>query len=329
MLLHCVCYNNPKTYVRVYASFELCGRTTNIAKEYQRLYVVIVRGLIYRVCFNSGNTKAWWGQGETMCWSKIEWRVPSKGSSKGTSRSLALCVIYLWDKNPHFSNRLLKSEVISINKISTGCNTFVKYQAISNYYFLFLLLLQLAAVAALCVQYESEFRPSMSIVVKALSPLLVNAPYQPAAAPDVSSDAWQHEQLKTHVKKHHLLSVCHFFHELFIFRKIRIVCVCLLERKGRGKSNAFVLNPCTSCLRAAAVEINYLIYTLVHPLPFPCFSFFFFFWNGHPCNLPLLCCWVASEPNFLNRSNWVWIVQSNATRLHKALRERERENRLT
>nr|ACF80648.1 unknown [Zea mays] len=48
---------------------------------------------------------------------------------------------------------------------------------------------KLAAVAALCVQYESEFRPSMSIVVKALSPLLVNAPYQPAAAPDVSSDA--------------------------------------------------------------------------------------------------------------------------------------------
>lgn len=31
---------------------------------------------------------------------------------------------------------------------------------------------QLAAVAALCVQYESEFRPNMSIVVKALQPLL-------------------------------------------------------------------------------------------------------------------------------------------------------------
>ncbi|WOK94534.1 hypothetical protein Cni_G03238 [Canna indica] len=31
-----------------------------------------------------------------------------------------------------------------------------------------------AAVAALCVQYEAEFRPNMSIVVKALSPLLVN-----------------------------------------------------------------------------------------------------------------------------------------------------------
>lgn len=32
--------------------------------------------------------------------------------------------------------------------------------------------MQLAAVAALCVQYEAEFRPNMSIVVKALQPLL-------------------------------------------------------------------------------------------------------------------------------------------------------------
>ena len=31
---------------------------------------------------------------------------------------------------------------------------------------------KLGAVAALCVQYEAEFRPNMSIVVKALSPLL-------------------------------------------------------------------------------------------------------------------------------------------------------------
>ncbi|KAI9094809.1 hypothetical protein K1719_026615 [Acacia pycnantha] len=34
---------------------------------------------------------------------------------------------------------------------------------------------KLAAVAALCVQYESEFRPNMSIVVKALQPLLKTA----------------------------------------------------------------------------------------------------------------------------------------------------------
>ena len=29
----------------------------------------------------------------------------------------------------------------------------------------------MAAVAALCVQYEADFRPNMSIVVKALQPL--------------------------------------------------------------------------------------------------------------------------------------------------------------
>ncbi|XP_062193709.1 PTI1-like tyrosine-protein kinase 3 [Phragmites australis] len=51
---------------------------------------------------------------------------------------------------------------------------------------------KLAAVAALCVQYESEFRPSMSIVVKALSPLLQHKPQPPpAVAPDTTrpSDA--------------------------------------------------------------------------------------------------------------------------------------------
>ncbi|XP_042517645.1 PTI1-like tyrosine-protein kinase 3 isoform X2 [Macadamia integrifolia] len=41
---------------------------------------------------------------------------------------------------------------------------------------------KLAAVAALCVQYESEFRPNMSIVVKALQPLLNSKPAAPAPA---------------------------------------------------------------------------------------------------------------------------------------------------
>ncbi|RAL44674.1 unnamed protein product [Cuscuta campestris] len=40
---------------------------------------------------------------------------------------------------------------------------------------------KLAAVAALCVQYEAEFRPNMSIVVKALQPLLKT----PAPAPEI------------------------------------------------------------------------------------------------------------------------------------------------
>ncbi|RWR96845.1 PTI1-like tyrosine-protein kinase 1 [Cinnamomum micranthum f. kanehirae] len=43
---------------------------------------------------------------------------------------------------------------------------------------------KLAAVAALCVQYEAEFRPNMSIVVKALQPLLTLKPPAPAPAPD-------------------------------------------------------------------------------------------------------------------------------------------------
>jgi len=43
---------------------------------------------------------------------------------------------------------------------------------------------KMAAVAALCVQYEGEFRPNMSIVVKALSPLLHSRPgNRPAASP--------------------------------------------------------------------------------------------------------------------------------------------------
>lgn len=35
---------------------------------------------------------------------------------------------------------------------------------------------QMAAVAALCVQYEADFRPNMTIVVKALQPLLNTKP---------------------------------------------------------------------------------------------------------------------------------------------------------
>ncbi|PWZ15304.1 hypothetical protein Zm00014a_001270 [Zea mays] len=42
---------------------------------------------------------------------------------------------------------------------------------------------KLAAVAALCVQYEAEFRPNMSIVVKALSPLLQQRPAPGTAEP--------------------------------------------------------------------------------------------------------------------------------------------------
>jgi len=44
-------------------------------------------------------------------------------------------------------------------------------------------LAKLAAVAALCVQYEAEFRPNMSIVVKALSALLASRHTQTPAPP--------------------------------------------------------------------------------------------------------------------------------------------------
>jgi pto-interacting protein 1 len=37
----------------------------------------------------------------------------------------------------------------------------------------------MAAVAALCVQYEADFRPNMSIVVTALQPLLNTRPAAP------------------------------------------------------------------------------------------------------------------------------------------------------
>ncbi|CAN8280050.1 unnamed protein product [Cochlearia groenlandica] len=43
---------------------------------------------------------------------------------------------------------------------------------------------KLAAVAALCVQYESEFRPNMSIVVKALQPLLRSSTITVVASQD-------------------------------------------------------------------------------------------------------------------------------------------------
>ncbi|KAF5474025.1 hypothetical protein F2P56_005967 [Juglans regia] len=42
---------------------------------------------------------------------------------------------------------------------------------------------KLAAVAALCVQYEADFRPNMTIVVKALQPLLNSKPAGPDSHP--------------------------------------------------------------------------------------------------------------------------------------------------
>lgn len=46
-------------------------------------------------------------------------------------------------------------------------------------YYMSLFSFQMAAVAALCVQYEADFRPNMTIVVKALQPLLNSKPAGP------------------------------------------------------------------------------------------------------------------------------------------------------
>lgn len=43
----------------------------------------------------------------------------------------------------------------------------------------------MAAVAALCVQYEADFRPNMSIVVKALQPLLNARPGPTGESPSL------------------------------------------------------------------------------------------------------------------------------------------------
>ncbi|CAD6231537.1 unnamed protein product [Miscanthus lutarioriparius] len=48
---------------------------------------------------------------------------------------------------------------------------------------------KMAAVAALCVQYEGEFRPNMSIVVKALNPLLHSRPGNRPSASSASPAA--------------------------------------------------------------------------------------------------------------------------------------------
>nr|CAB3477073.1 unnamed protein product [Digitaria exilis] len=55
--------------------------------------------------------------------------------------------------------------------------------------------LKMAAVAALCVQYEGDFRPNMSIVVKALSPLLNTRTGNRPAGSSASAAALEHSAL--------------------------------------------------------------------------------------------------------------------------------------
>ena len=94
---------------------------------------------------------------------------------------------------------------------------------------------QLAAVAALCVQYESDFRPNMTIVVKAITPLL-NAPKPaaPAAAPQSWPTRWKTELACASLTPEHGFP-------LFL-----IVDVCLRNHASllhRSSAYAFVKKP--------------------------------------------------------------------------------------
>lgn len=51
----------------------------------------------------------------------------------------------------------------------------------------------MAEVAALCVQYEADFRPTMSIVVKALQPLLTALPGPGCEAPYFESRTFRND----------------------------------------------------------------------------------------------------------------------------------------
>jgi hypothetical protein len=66
-----------------------------------------------------------------------------------------------------------------MHRLSDFMNTFAGYSTVTGHCFSSF---QLAAVAALCVQYESDFRPNMTIVVKAIQPLLNAKPAGPPAA---------------------------------------------------------------------------------------------------------------------------------------------------
>jgi hypothetical protein len=78
--------------------------------------------------------------------------------------------------------------------------------------------LQLAAVAALCVQYEAEFRPNMSIVVKALSPLLQQRPAPATAEPAPQPVSWNQSHVmgpSAYIQSAHSMSHWEYFGYLF------------------------------------------------------------------------------------------------------------------
>lgn len=69
----------------------------------------------------------------------------------------------------------------------------------------------MAAVAALCVQYEADFRPNMSIVVKALQPLLNTRSGPPTDTPHLWISIYvfrPQRMLKTPCVPSHMEEIC-------------------------------------------------------------------------------------------------------------------------
>lgn len=133
-------------YVLCYC-FCLCGQVGN------EIFVQWISNSKFSKCDSCswcglGNAKTLWRQGATVCGCEIEGRIPSKGSGKGN-------LIYIVQCCEH--------EMLCMSQINVVFLPMIHFCVC---------LWKMAAVAALCVQYEAEFRPNMSIVVKALPPLL-------------------------------------------------------------------------------------------------------------------------------------------------------------
>ena len=140
-----------------------------------------------------------------MCRCKAWWRLPPKGCSKGNlNNAYQFCISFElergWALGYLILAELTSDAFIFHSKTSFKYLNYVfvmmwinyfawesenqenkrkEYWGSCHYYIScnknlipYATLLQLAAVAALCVQYEADFRPNMSIVVKALQHLL-------------------------------------------------------------------------------------------------------------------------------------------------------------
>lgn len=100
--------------------------------------------------------------------------------------------------------------------------------------------LQMAAVAALCVQYEADFRPNMSIVVKALQPLLTaRTAVAPAGSP--GKDNWTRRTSKL------IFCLSRVMVAIYMFRG------CGLIRVFHGESQLRVCSSWTAVLPTTSI----------------------------------------------------------------------------